>query len=505
MRFERSLEQFSLSNPSFQRKEKLKLMDFSKIKKIYMIGVKGVGMTMLAQYFSTKGFIVNGSDISEKFMTDEILVKLNIKVFEKFSKDNIPRDTDLIIYSTAYNAERNEEVASALVGKIKTLTYAQALAEIFNQKYGIAVIGSHGKTTVTAWLGYVVWKAGLNPNVMVGANVPQFAGATLVGKSDYLIIEADEYQNKLKYFQPKVVILNNIDYDHPDFFSTKEDYENVFAEFIKKIPSKGFLIANFDDPIIRKIVFKNYHGKIITYGINETADYVAYDMKVKNGMQYFKVRFLQDSLLMKKNTILPTHFIKGEQLFFIKLFGQHNISNALAVIVAGMELGIELGQIKKFLGEFQGTARRLQILGKFNGAIIIDDYAHHPTEIKASLNALRQKYGNKKMIVIFHPHTFTRTRILLDDFAKSFIVADEVIVLDIYGSVREEQGGVSSNDLVKKIGIMNHKLEIRQIVKNISTLEKCEAYLREHIEKDNIVVLMGAGDVFKIGERLIRN
>ena len=488
-------------------------MDFLKIKKIYMIGVKGVGMTMLAQYFSTKGFIVSGSDISEKFMTDEILAKLGIKVFEKFSKDNIPCDTDLIIYSTAYNAERNEEVASALVGKIKTLTYAQTLAEIFNQKYGIAVIGSHGKTTVTAWLGYVVWKAGLNPNVMVGANVPQFAGATLVGNSDYLIIEADEYQNKLKYFQPKAVLLNNIDYDHPDFFSTKKDYENVFVEFIKKIPSKGFLVANFDDPIIRKIVLKNYQGKIITYGINEIADYVAYDIKVKNGMQYFKVRFSQDSLLMRKNTILSTPsntipltpFIKESLLFSIQLFGQHNISNALAVIVAGMELGIELSQIKKSLSEFQGTARRLQVLGEFNGAIIIDDYAHHPTEIKASLNALCQKYGKKKMIVIFHPHTFTRTRVLLDDFAKSFIVADEVIVLNIYGSAREEQGGVSSNDLVKKIGIINHKLGIRQITKYISTLEKCEAYLREHIEKDNIIVLMGAGDVFKIGERLIRN
>ena len=487
-------------------------MDFLKIKKIYMIGVKGVGMTMLAQYFSTKGFIVSGSDISEKFMTDEILAKLGIKVFEKFSKDNIPCDTDLIIYSTAYNAERNEEVASALVGKIKTLTYAQTLAEIFNQKYGIDVIGSHGKTTVTAWLGYVVWKAGLNPNVMVGANVPQFAGATLVGNSDYLIIEADEYQNKLKYFQPKAVLLNNIDYDHPDFFSTKKDYENVFVEFIKKIPSKGFLVANFDDPIIRKIVLKNYQGKIITYGINEIADYVAYDIKVKNGMQYFKVRFSQDSLLMRKNTILSTPsntipltpFIKESLLFSIQLFGQHNISNALAVIVAGMELGIELSQIKKSLSEFQGTARRLQVLGEFNGAIIIDDYAHHPTEIKASLNALCQKYGKKKMIVIFHPHTFTRTRVLLDDFAKSFIVADEVIVLNIYGSAREEQGGVSSNDLVKKIGIINHKLGIRQITKYISTLEKCEAYLREHIEKDNIIVLMGAGDVFKIGERLIR-
>ncbi|MDO9399178.1 MAG: UDP-N-acetylmuramate--L-alanine ligase [bacterium] len=481
-----------------------------------MIGIKGVGMTMLAQYFSAKGFVVIGSDIDEKFMTDEILVKLGIKVFEKFSKNNIPCDIDLIIYSTAYNIENNEEVASALASKIKTLTYAQALAEIFNQKYGIAIVGSHGKTTVTAWLGYVLWHAKLDPNVMVGAKVPQFNGSTLVGKSNYLIIEADEYQNKLKYFQPKAVILNNIDYDHPDFFSTKKDYENVFKEFIKKIPdigvdcgsesamtvNKGFLVANYDDLTIRKITKVNCKCKIITYGIKKEADYVAYDIEVKDGAQYFKVKKRLPRCLDYKAPRNDKFDELGD--FSIQLFGQHNISNALAVIVASIELGIELKQIKKFLGEFQGTTRRLQILGEFQGAIIIDDYAHHPTEIVASLDALRQKYGNKKIIVIFHPHTFTRTKVLLNDFAKSFNIADEVIVLDIYGSAREKHGGVSSEDLVNKLRITNYKLRIKQEIKYIPTLDKCETYLRSQIKKDDVIVLMGAGDVFKIGENLVK-
>ncbi|MEK7203106.1 MAG: UDP-N-acetylmuramate--L-alanine ligase [Patescibacteria group bacterium] len=457
-----------------------------------MIGIKGVGMTMLAQYFKATGFSVSGSDIREKFMTDEILKKLKIKVFVNFKKNNIPSDVDLIIYSTAYNAERNEEVATALVGKIKTLTYARALAEIFNQKDGIAVVGSHGKTTITAWLGYVLWRAGLDPNVMVGAKVPQFDGAALAGQSDYLIIEADEYQNKLKYFKPKAIILNNIDYDHPDFFKTENDYKNVFAEFIKKISDKGFLVANFDDLIIRKIVKANCKGKIITYAINQTADYIAYDFMAKNNKQYFKVKTFNKKIYGELGN------------FSIQLFGQHNITNALAVIATSVELDVDLFKIKKFLKEFSGTARRLQVLGEFQGAIIIDDYAHHPTEIKAAIQAIRQKYGLRNLIVVFHPHTFSRTKVLFNDFVKSFTGVDELIILDIYGSAREQQGGVSSKDLVEAIKQKNKKTKKQQEVIYIPELKKCEAYLRKRVKKKDVVALMGAGDVFRVGENLIK-
>ena len=476
--------------------------------KIYMIGVKGVGMTMLAQYFSSQGIEVVGSDIAEKFMTDEILKQAGIKVIEKFSKDNLLSEADLIIYSTAYNAENNEEVATAVAGKIKVMSYAEALAEIFNQKYGIAVVGSHGKTTVTAWLGYVLWQAGLSPSVMVGANVPQFDGAALIGSSDYLVIEADEYQNKLKYFQPKAVLLNNIDYDHPDFFPIALDYNQVFIEFVKKIPAKGWLIVNYDDPVIRKVAQVNCRAKVITYAINEAADYVAYDIKAHAGKQFFKVKFGVDEF--EENTPPLAPLVRGDELgdFSIQLAGRHNVYNGLAVIAASIELGVDLFKIRKYLSEFAGTARRLQVLGEFRGAIIIDDYAHHPTEIKASLEGLRQKFGPRKLIVVFHPHTYTRTKALLNDFANSFVEADEVIILDIYGSAREKQGGVHSKDLVKKIvethhGASRHGVS-QKSVKYISTLDECEKYLRENISRDEVVVLMGAGDVFRIGEKLVK-
>jgi UDP-N-acetylmuramate--alanine ligase len=325
-----------------------------------------------------------------------------------------------------------------------------------------------------------------------------------------------------------VVLLNNIDYDHPDFFSTEDDYKNAFIEFIKKIPVRGWLIANYDDPIIRKVAAVNCHGKVISYAIKDTADFVAYDIKASNGLQYFKVKMSLDESGNNEEDFKFTDTDLGQ--FSIQLAGEHNISNALAVIAASVELGIELFKIRKYLTDFTGTTRRMQVLGEFRGATVIDDYAHHPTEIKATLAAIRQKYGQRKLIVVFHPHTFSRTKALLDDFASSFNLADELIVLDIYGSAREEQGGVHSQDLVEKIrqqitdsrrqtarfaGASARRADSplrrsfseasrRQKIRYIPTLAECEKYLRENIERDDLIVLMGAGDVFRIGENLVK-
>lgn len=463
-------------------------MNLDKIKKIYMIGIKGVGMSMLAQFFRGHGIEVLGSDTEEKFMTDEALKRSGINILENFDADNIPKDADLIIYSTAYNKEKNVEVAKALDGKTKTLTYAQALGDVFNQRFGIAVVGSHGKTTTTAWLGYVLEKSGLEPSVMVGSNVPQFAGSSLVGKSDYLVIEADEYQNKLQYFNPTGVLLNNIDYDHPDFFKTKADYEKVFLEFIKKIPKKGFLVANFDDEAIRKIARVNCKGRVIGYGLeNKEADFMAYDIQTEAGRQFFKVRMTNDGEVSELGD------------FSLRLSGKHNVYNALAVIAASIELEVGLKDLRTHLAEFSGTSRRMERLGEYNGAIIVDDYAHHPTEIKATLAGARELYKDKKIITVFHPHTFTRTKALFDDFAHSFNDADEVIVLDIYGSAREEQGGAHSGELVEKIIKNGHKN-----AKYIPDKDEVEKYLRQNISRGDVIILMGAGDVFRIGENLLK-
>jgi UDP-N-acetylmuramate--alanine ligase len=474
-------------------------MDFSKLQKVYMIGIKGVGMTMLAQFLASKGIKVSGSDIFEKFMTDQILKRNNIKVIEGFDRRNIPRDADAVIYSTAYSENTNEEVKEVTAnGRVKALTFAQALSGVFNNFYGIAVCGSHGKTTTSAWLGYVMHRAGLEPNVMVGANVEQFQGSSLTGSSNYLVIEADEYQNKLENFNPKGVVLNNIEHDHHDFFKTEEDYISVFKEFIKKIPTKGFLVANYDDKTVTELS-SMCRGKVISYGIdNQKADLVAYDIRqgerVVGGeeeKQFFKIKINIEE--------------EGELGdFSIRLSGKHNIYNSLAVIAACLEQEMELSEIRTYLEEFTGTERRMQVLGEFNQALLIDDYAHHPTEVRTTLSGVRDRFPGKRIVTVFHPHTYSRTLALLEEFGQSFADSDEVVVLDIYGSAREKQGGVHSRDLVEEIK-KNAKDGKPSKVSYIPTLKDCEKYLRSSVSEGDVILLMGAGDVFRIGEELIKN
>lgn len=464
------------------------MVNLSKVKNVYMIGIKGVGMTMLAQFLAEKGYNVSGSDTPEVFMTDEVLKKSNIKISENFNPDNIPPDTDLIVFSTAYNEKTNSELNYAKTSNPKILfSYAEVLAEIFNNYYGIAVTGTHGKTTTSAWLGYVMDKSGLSPSVMVGAQVKQLGGNTMVGTSDYLVIEADEYQNKLQYYYPKALLLNNIDFDHPDFFKSKSDYKNVFVDFVKKIPKKGFLVANFDDAQVRS-VSESSLCRIVSYAINEAADYVAYNIKLNNGKQYFNVKFGVDE----------DSGDLGE--FSISLSGKHNIYNALAVIATSIELNISLSNIRTHLEDFTGAARRMEIMGKFRGALIIDDYAHHPTEVKSTISGVREFYQDKRLVVVFHPHTFTRTKELIDDFAHSFDEVDELIVLDIYGSVRENHGGVHSLDLLDKIKKHNANLKTNYL----PTLSDVENYLRDNISSRDLILLMGAGDIFRVGQNLIK-
>ncbi len=456
-------------------------MDLDKIKKIYFIGIKGVGMTMLAQYLSALGKEIVGSDVAEVFMTDQVLAGIGADVRLGFAATNIPSDADLVVYSTAYN-KSNPELEAAMTAGMKVVTYAEALALVFNQSHGVAVCGSHGKTTTTAWLGFLLNKVGLSPSVMVGAFVPQFQGATLLGKSNYLVIEADEYQNKLSWFKPKIAVLNNIDYDHPDFFPDQASYTKVFADFIAKLPKNGLLVANFDDKLVRELASASA-SKVISYSaLGGDANLVASECKYHAGRQYFKLR------------------LDGEDLgdFSIALLGRHNLANALAVISLALEVGVDLLAIRTWIGEFTGTARRLEKMGEYRGAVIIDDYAHHPTEIRATLAAVKEAYPDKKIKVLFHPHTYSRTKALLNDFAGSFELADELIVLEIYASSRESDNNFRSASLIEQIESRRPGL----VLDYAEDLQKAEKMLRDSLQEGDLLLLMGAGDVFRVGERL---
>lgn len=451
----------------------------------YLIGIKGVGMTALAQHLKARGFDVSGSDTHEKFFTDAVLRRHRIPFAEGFSARNVPGKAELVVASSAYN-DKNPEVKEARRRGYRILSYAQALGELFNKKYGIAVCGSHGKTTTAALLGFVFQKAGLRPDVMVGSEVPQFRGNALALGGKHFIAETDEYQNKFRYFKPKTILLTNIDYDHPDYFASPAAYRNTFHNFIKRLPKGGLLVACGDDAEVCKIL-QATRAKITVYGLGQDYSHIranktirtcwiGRNVRVRNGRWQFDA--------YRSDTRFGS--------FTLRIPGRHNVLNALGVIALASAYGIKREIVRMALAGFRGTRRRFEYRGKYRGAMLTDDYAHHPAEIKATLKAARELYPKKRIIAVFHPHTYTRTKVLLGDFAKAFADADEVIVLDIYGSAREKHGGVSSKDLVRLASASHAN------IRSIPTIPRSALYLKKRLKKGDILLTLGAGDVWKL-------
>lgn len=450
--------------------------------KIYLIGIKGVGMTALAQHLKAQGKEVWGSDVAEEFITQKTLASIGVRVHEGFSSQHLDQPIDLVIRSTAYGAD-NIEVKTAQDKRIPILTYPEALGELTSAYKGIAVAGSHGKTTTTAMLAHILKHAGLAPSAVVGSVVPQWGGNALIGSGELFVYEADEYQNKFQYFSPLGIILTSIDFDHPDFFPTPHEYQTAFVNFLKKIPQDGFVVASFDSADVKKAIVEAglKNEQVISYGLRE-GEWCLVRTWLDEGKWHFSVRQGEE--------------FKGD--FWLRLIGSHNVANAMAAIACATKLGVDIEIICQALGSFEGTARRLEIKGKLNnGVYLIDDYAHHPTEIKASLKALRAFYPYKKLRCVFQPHTFTRTKALLPDFGPAFAEADEVVLLDIYGSAREQQGGISSAEVMMEIK-KHHQNVIQQ-----SNIKNAVEYLITTATRSDLVVTMGAGDVWQLGEQLI--
>ena len=457
------------------------------MKKIYFIGIEGAGTSALAIMYSEMGHEVMGSDDGDHFYRD-VLMQKNITVFDNFSKKNLPEDIDLVIHSTAFKKD-NPEMEEAISRGIKILSYPQALGELFNKKMGIAVCGTHGKTTTTSILSEVMKGGGMNPSAIVGSTVLDWKSNSLFGKGDYFIIEADEYQNKLAFYDPWSVILTSVDFDHPDFYLDFPAYKKAFLDFVEKIPKHGFLIFWGDSRTVEDVA-ENAKCKKLSFGFNSDNDYIISNLASKTSEGKFRQKF---SISFRGKEI-------GE--FEINLPGKHNALNASSAIALCHQLEINLEKIKESLAKFQGTARRFQFIGNREGALLIDDYAHHPEEVKAALRAARELYPDKKITVLFHPHSFTRTEALLEEFSQSFDDATKVFVLDIYGSAREESGNVSSQDLIRKINRYSPgKAEY------IPTIKDATEFFAEKIRggEMEILISMGAGDVWKVTHNLVKN
>lgn len=455
------------------------LIKNKKVKHIHFVGIGGIGMSAIAEILLNKGLSVSGSDIRASHITQRLKDK-GAKIYIGHSDKNIT-EPNLIVYTSAVKQD-NPELQKAVSLNIPTLDRAEMLGELMKDyENSIAVSGAHGKTTTTSMISLICEHGDLDPTIMVGGELKEINGNVKIGNSKTLVTEACEYKENFLKFRPNIGVILNIDEDHLDYFKDLDHIVSSFSKFTQLIPKNGFLIANNDDYNVRK-VFSHANCNIITYGINQECDFqgknIVFD---ENGLPSFDV------------------FHKGELLdrFSLGTRGYHNIYNSLAAIATAYTLKVPLVKIKEQLKSFTGTHRRFDILGEKNGIKVIDDYAHHPTEIKATLEA-SLKYPHNRIWCVFQPHTFTRTKALLLDFASSFVNADEIIITDIYAAREKDTGEVHSKDLVKLI-----KEDGSEAI-YIENFEDIAKYLKENTKPKDIVLTMGAGNIYEVGEIFLK-
>lgn len=445
----------------------------SKARHIYIVGIKGTGMTTLAQVLRGRGKHVEGSDTEETFFTDAVLRRSGIAVHEGFSAANLPADIDLVLYSTAYTRD-HPEIQEAMRRGLPLMTYPEVLGELFLSFEGVSIAGSHGKTTTTAMIGSVLRDAGRDPTVLVGAPIRAFDGNALIGRSALLVVETDEYQDKFTHYAPRHLVVTNIDYDHPDFFATPRDYAAAFERFIAKLPSEGILVTNAND-VETVDMLRTLGRSSVTFGFGSgDARVVSVEWK-------------------GERSVVRLYWKSDDYTLHLAVPGRYNAENAAAAFAFCVTFGIDERTAIASLEAFSGTARRFQYVGDFNGAPLYDDFAHHPTEIAAAIAAARGRFPDRRLITVFHPHTYSRTKAFLAAFADS-LTGDANVVLEVFGSARERERDVSSRDLVALMeGNANHYAV---------TLDDAERLLRENVRTGDVVLLLGAGEAWKVAERL---
>ncbi len=461
------------------------------------MGIKGVGMTPLAIIAKEAKFEVTGSDVEEVFITDQELKKAGIVPYVGFDPQHIV-GADLVIATSAHGGVENVEVKAATKSNIAVLNQGEALGvfqkgEIFGKKYlGICIGGSHGKTTTTAMIATILSENKLDPSFVIGTgNVPSLGSSGHFGKGKYFVAEADEYfadalSNKIPkflYLSPEIVIVTNVDFDHPDIYDSIDEIREAFLKFAKMVPSSGVLIACGDGQENRKFL-NMYEGRKITYGFSPDNDYVLERVAQSPEKMFFYVKSNQTLL--------------GQ--FSMEIFGEQNGLNATGAIVACLEIGLSVDQIKKGLSVFRGTKRRSEFVGNLpGGGLLYDDYAHHPEEIKKTLSSFKKTFPKYKIIPIFQPHMYSRTKKLFGAFASAFSDADEILIAEIFPSFREQVDKNFSSSLLAE--------EIKKFGKNAMYFAKLSDVVKyissRNFDKNTLVITMGAGDIYRIGKEIL--
>ena len=455
-------------------------INFNNPIHIYFIGIGGISMSGLAEILLSKSFRVSGSDRAPSDLTLK-LEEQGVTVYYGQREENITSDIDLVVYTSAIKPDNPELIATNRLG-IASLTRAQLLGQMMrNYETPIAVSGTHGKTTTTSMISQILLENDEDPTLSIGGIYKPIGGNIRVGSSDRFVTEACEYTNSFLSFYPKIGIILNIEEDHLDFFKDINDIRNSFHEFARLLPADGTLIINGDIERCDEIT-ADLACKIITYGSSCDCDYypsnITYD---ESGCPSFHL----------------IHKDGKEEVFSLRVPGEHNVYNAIAAIALADLLGISGSVSAKALLHYGGTDRRFEYKGRVNGFTIIDDYAHHPTEIKATLLAAKN-YPHRTTWCVFQPHTYTRTKAFLTDFAKALSLADEIILADIYAAREKDTLGISSQTLQTEIEKLGHRCYY------FPTFEEIQNFLLTNCTKDDLLITMGAGDVVKIGENLMR-
>jgi UDP-N-acetylmuramate--alanine ligase len=453
---------------------------FRRIQHIHFVGIGGIGMSGIAEVLVNLGFRVSGSDAKRSSVTDR-LQQMGIDFTEGHNGENVG-DAHVVVRSTAVRDE-NPEVVEAHHRSIPVIPRAEMLAELMRLKpHTVAVAGSHGKTTTTSMVATVLGHAGMDPTIVVGGVVGAFGSNAHLGTSDLMVVEADESDRSFLMLIPTIAVVTNIDREHMDYYHDMDDVRTCFTKFVNSVPFYGASILCLDDPNVQAII-PHIERRRITYGLSAQADISAHNIRYD---QSFGSIF----------TIWHGADVVGD--ISLRVPGLHNVYNALAAIAVGFELDVPFNQIAEALASFAGAGRRFQPKGELNGVMVVDDYGHHPTEVKATLAAAKIGSGGRRIVVLFQPHRYSRTHDLMEEFARSFNNADTLFITDIYAASEDPIEGTTAETLTAAIKRFGHK-----DVRYIGALENAAATLRDYVQPGDLVLTLGAGTVSRVSDQLL--
>ncbi|MBN1381423.1 MAG: UDP-N-acetylmuramate--L-alanine ligase [Deltaproteobacteria bacterium] len=449
-----------------------------KVKRIHFVGIGGIGMSGIAEVLLNLGYTVSGSDLGRTDITERLAL-LGAKIYVGHAAGNLS-EADVVVTSTAVRAN-NPEVVAAHERMIPVIPRAEMLAELLKMKLSVAVSGSHGKTTTTSMIATVLAHGGLDPTMVIGGKLASIGSNAKIGDGAVIVAEADESDGSFLKLSPSLNVITNIDREHLDYYRDIDDIKSAFVQFANNVPFYGSTIICADDPYCREII-PLIKRRVITYGINEPADYQAVDLSCSGLSSHFSISCADERL---SDVILNVP-------------GLFNISNALAAVAVARELDMEFPAIRDGLSEFGGVQRRLELKGKAGGVTVVDDYGHHPTEIRATLAAARQVWRDR-IICVFQPHRYTRTKALYEEFLSAFADADVLILTDIYPASEEPIENVNALNLSRSIANAGHKN-----VMYISDFNAIVDKLCDMAKPSDVIITLGAGSVWKIGEEFLK-